>query len=145
MNPRTFHLTAAAAITIGSLTLAVTTPVHAPVAAAVPSYRPAMSVKAQVISAALVRGYSGREVRCLVQLVNRENRAWNPRAINREGSSASGLFQHLRSPSGVMLADLTVPKQTERGLRYIATRYGTPKNPTGACNALAFHMKKGWY
>ena len=143
MNPRLFHLTAAAAISIASLTTALTTPVHAPVHAATPAVRPAMTVKQQVVSAALVRGYTPAEIRCLSRLIYRESR-WSPTARNPR-STASGLFQHLRSPSGVMLRDLPVTKQTERGLRYLASRYGTATDPRGACTALAHSLRKGWY
>lgn len=78
------------------------------------------------------RGWTGREWRCLHELIRRESR-WDPNADNPR-STAQGLFQVLRQQPG-----LSVEKQTTIGIRYIAHRYDTP------CRALAFHDRKGWY
>lgn len=137
MNPRIFHFVSATALTIATFVTSWSQPSISATAAAPVIERAPMTVRQHVVSAALVAGYDRRQIRCLKQLIYLESR-WSPTAKNPR-SSASGLFQHLRSPSGVMLKDLSVPKQTERGLRYIATRYGT------ACNALAFHKKEGHY
>lgn len=112
-------------------------PVDDPVAQARMPQRALMTTQQHVTSAALVRGYDQRQIDCLNELIWRESR-WNPKARNKR-STASGLFQHLRSPSGVMLADLAVPEQVKRGLDYIDARYGSP------CRALAFHSRHNYY
>lgn len=80
-------------------------------------------------------GWEGRQWRCLVALVDRENRAWDPTAKNRQGSSAYGLFQILRTPVGTPLS-----KQWERFERYIAHRYDGD-----VCAAYRFHLANGHY
>ena len=75
--------------------------------------------------------YNFEQFYCLDQIVWKESR-WNYKAKNPK-SSAFGLFQILKSK------DKDPIKQIDKGLRYIEHRYGT------ACNALAFHDRKGWY
>ena len=75
--------------------------------------------------------YDFKQFYCLDEIVWKESR-WNYKAKNPK-SSAFGLFQILKSK------DKDPIKQIDKGLRYIEHRYGT------ACNALAFHDRKGWY
>lgn len=77
-------------------------------------------------------GWRGAQWRCLDAIIYRESR-WNPKAANKH-SSARGLFQMLKQDPA-----LSVEEQTERGLRYIKTRYGSP------CEALRHHNRVGWY
>lgn len=101
-----------------------------------------LSARQHVTLAALARGYDDKQLGCLLRLVNRESR-FNPAAQNKK-STASGLFQQLRSPSGVIARTLTPAEQTRRGLDYIQARYGSATNP-GACTALRSNLKRGWY
>jgi hypothetical protein len=75
--------------------------------------------------------YSFDEFYCINELWFRESR-WNYKAKNPR-SSAFGIPQIL----GLKTKDPI--KQIDRGLAYIKHRYLT------ACNALAFHNRKGWY
>ena len=77
-------------------------------------------------------GWRGTQWRCLDAIIYRESR-WNPRAANTH-SSARGLFQMLKQDPA-----LSVEEQTERGLRYVRERYGSP------CEALRWHNAHGWY
>jgi len=77
-------------------------------------------------------GWKGAQWRCLDAIIHKESR-WNPRAANTH-SSARGLFQMLKQDPA-----LSVEEQTERGLRYVRERYGSP------CQALRFHVAHGWY
>lgn len=78
------------------------------------------------------KGWSINEWICLDELITRESE-WLHDATN-PNSSAYGLFQMLKTPEG-----LGIKKQTNRGLRYIESRYGTP------CKALEFHDKNNHY
>ena len=94
-----------------------------------------LSVRAYVQARASRNGWSWAQWRAVVALVNLENRSWNVYAKNREGSSAYGLFQILRTPHGTPLR-----KQVDRFIRYINGRYdGDP------VKALAHWHKHGWY
>ena len=74
---------------------------------------------------------SDKQYRCLVDLWTMESH-WNPRADNPK-SSAYGIPQLLNMKS-------TNPYvQIDKGLIYIAKRYGLP------CKALAYHSKRGHY
>ena len=75
--------------------------------------------------------HSFTEFYCLDELWHKESR-WNYKAKNPK-SSAFGIPQIL----GLKTKDPI--KQIDRGLAYIKHRYLT------ACNALAFHNRKGWY
>lgn len=77
-------------------------------------------------------GWTDGEWVCLDELVFRES-SWDKDASNPK-SSASGLFQLLKTKPTTPLK-----KQTERGIKYIKHRYGTP------CEALSHHNRKGWY
>ena len=77
-------------------------------------------------------GWAGRQWRCLDVLIKRES-GWNASAQSPT-SSASGLFQLLKLPKG-----LTVAQQYERGRRYILSRYSSP------CRALEHSDRYGWY
>ena len=74
---------------------------------------------------------SDKQYRCLVDLWTMESH-WNPRADNPK-SSAYGIPQLLNMKS------TNAYVQIDKGLIYIAKRYGLP------CKALAYHSKKGHY
>ena len=94
-----------------------------------------VSVRAYVQERASRHGWSWQQWRAVVALVNLENRQWNVEAKNREGSSAYGLFQILRTPHGTPLRE-----QVDRFIRYIVERYdGDP------VKALTHHRRHGWY
>lgn len=92
----------------------------------------AITPRALVMRRASRSGYSGRERRCLAEIIRRESR-WNPRADNPT-SSAYGLFQQLHLAPGT-----PIETQIRLGLKYIAHRYGS------ACAALAFHNRHHHY
>jgi hypothetical protein len=71
------------------------------------------------------------EFYCVSDLWYKESR-WQPNAKNAK-SSAYGIPQLLN------LKDKNPFSQIDKGLIYIKARYST------ACNALAFHNKKGYY
>ena len=77
-------------------------------------------------------GWGPRQWNCLSKIIYRESR-WNPHSKNKT-SSAYGLFQILKLPVGT-----PVREQTERGIRYIKSRYGDP------CTALNHHDRYNWY
>lgn len=85
-----------------------------------------------VRSKAASRGWTGREWKCLDEIIHAESR-WNPKADNPT-STAYGLFQQLK-----LNRKAGVEKQTRLGLRYITSRYGSP------CKARAFQLRNGWY
>lgn len=94
-----------------------------------------LNVREYVRNRASRHGWSLAQWRAVVALVNRENRSWNVYAKNREGSSAYGLFQILKTPHGTPLR-----KQVDRFIRYIEGRYdGDP------VKAWAHWQKHGWY
>jgi hypothetical protein len=72
-----------------------------------------------------------KEFYCLSDLWYKESR-WNYKAKNPK-SSAYGIPQLLK------LKSKDPYTQIDQGLKYIKHRHQT------ACNALAFHQKKGWY
>ena len=79
---------------------------------------------------------------CLAKIIDRENPGWDPRVWNRQGSGAYGLPQAL--PASKMASAgrdwRTNPKTQIRWMiRYVNSRYG------GACQALAYHNRHGWY
>ncbi len=92
-------------------------------------------------------GRSARHLRptvhpCLAAIIDRENTAWDPTVYNRQGSGAYGLPQAL--PGSKMRSAgsdwRTNPRTQIRWMiGYVNARYG------GACNALAFHKRNGWY
>jgi hypothetical protein len=75
--------------------------------------------------------YNFKEFYCLNDLWYKESR-WIPTAKNPK-SSAYGIAQLLKTKSKDPY------HQIDQGLKYIKHRHQT------ACNALAFHKKKGWY
>jgi len=75
--------------------------------------------------------YNFKEFYCLSDLWYKESR-WIPTAKNPK-SSAYGIAQLLKTKTKDPY------KQIDQGLKYIKHRHHT------ACNALAFHNKKGWY
>ena len=72
------------------------------------------------------------EFRCIEKLWSKENRLWDPYAKN-PASSAYGIPQLLK------LKERNPYVQMDLGYKYIVHRHKTP------CNALAFHLKSGWY
>ena len=73
-----------------------------------------------------------KEFYCLSDLWYKESR-WDPKAKNAKSSSAYGIAQLLKTKS----KDPFI--QIDQGLKYIKHRHQT------ACNALAFHNRKGFY
>ena len=73
-----------------------------------------------------------KEFVCIEKLWTKENRLWDPYAKNSK-SSAYGIPQLLK------LRERNPYVQMDLGYKYIVHRYKTP------CNALAFHLKKGYY
>ena len=102
------------------------------------SMRPTMSAREQVALATIKRGWDYEQLQCLVALINVENHDWSP-TVRNSRSTASGLFQMVRSPSGVMARDLSVKDQARLGAKYIANRYGSP------CKALRHERRVWWY
>jgi hypothetical protein len=93
------------------------------------------TIRENVLVAAYRHGWTGAQWTCLRQLLDLEHygkKIWSP-TIRNPDSTASGIFQMLRSPSGVMFNKYSVDQQAKLGTKYIAHRYGTP------CRALAFH------
>jgi len=88
--------------------------------------------RSYVKTALLKHGWSSAEFKCTSEIVWSESR-WLYRA-NNPHSTAFGLFQILKTPE-----HLGVEKQTERYIRYIEHRYGTP------CKALKVRKIRGWY
>lgn len=95
------------------------------------------SARSKVTVAAQMRGWDSRQISCLHSLIRRES-GYNPKAKNPR-STASGLFQMIRSHTGVPASSLPVNKQIQHGFRYITRKYDTP------CSALAFNKRRGWY
>jgi hypothetical protein len=73
-----------------------------------------------------------KEFVCIEKLWSRENRLWDAYAKN-PNSSAYGIPQLLK------LKERNPYVQMDLGYKYIVHRYKTP------CNALAFHLKRGYY
>jgi len=73
-----------------------------------------------------------KEFVCIEKLWTKENRLWDPYARNPK-SSAFGIPQLLK------LKERNPYVQMDLGYKYIVHRYKTP------CNALAFHLKRGYY
>ena len=73
-----------------------------------------------------------KEFVCINKLWTKENRLWDPYAKNPK-SSAYGIPQLLK------LKERNPYVQMDLGYKYIIHRHKSP------CNALAFHLKKGWY
>lgn len=93
------------------------------------------AIRSYVQERASRHGWTWKQWRAVVALVNLENRGWAIHQQNREGSSAYGLFQILRMPKGTPLRE-----QVDRFIRYIEHRYdGDP------VKALAHHRANGWY
>jgi hypothetical protein len=133
-------------ITVGFLALIVglvflpippSAPPSAPVKAQVAAVEP-YTVHEQVLVAAYRHGWIGGQWTCLDKLITIENPGWDPKRRN-SASTATGLFQVLRSASGRWFTEYTVAQQAKLGMKYIKARYGNP------CLALSFHYRKGWY
>lgn len=96
------------------------------------AYRTPTQARTLTIHVAHSHGYHSPDVRCLLTLWHRESR-FQPQALNRR-TGAGGIPQ-------ILGLDPTTPTRTqiERGLTYIAHRYGSP------CQALKHHDRRGWY
>lgn len=110
---------------------------ESPAQAATGHYR-VVTLQQQVKQAAYAHGYTRREVACINRLIERESK-WSPLVRNKK-STASGLYQHLKSPSGVMMNTLPVDQQNRRAFAYFAHRY-----QDDPCLALRLQIKRGWY
>ena len=77
---------------------------------------------------------------CINKLWTKENRLWDPYAKNPK-SSAFGIPQLLK------LKETNPYMQMDLGYKYILHRYSKSNKDRGnaACNALAFHLRNGWY
>jgi hypothetical protein len=98
------------------------------------------SVEAAINAVAGKYGWGqGAEHAALMRIIQKES-SGNPTAQN-PSSTAYGLFQFLNSTWGSVGGYKTSNPalQTEFGLRYIKSRYGTPSK------ALAFHESHNWY
>lgn len=73
-----------------------------------------------------------KEFVCINKLWTKENRLWDPYAKNPK-SSAFGIPQLLK------LKETNPYVQMDLGYKYVMHRHKS------ACNALAFHDRKGWY
>ena len=73
-----------------------------------------------------------KEYDCINKLWTKENRLWDPYAKNPK-SSAFGIPQLLK------MTELNPFVQMDLGYKYIMHRHKS------ACNALAFHNRKGYY
>lgn len=117
----------------------------APAPAAAPQSLGALQQYA--VQAMNARGMNGAsEITCLIPLWNHES-GWNPNAAN-PSSTARGIPQMMMNihyganwqTSAAGVAYLTNPQiQIDRGLEYIAGRYGTP------CNAWNTWQSQRWY
>lgn len=97
-------------------------------------------VQAIVRDAAAKRGWGqGSQWDALSWIIGKES-SWNPRAQNPT-STAYGLFQFLNGTwAGTGIGKTSDPAlQAEAGMRYIASRYGTPLGAQG------FWQRNGWY
>lgn len=94
--------------------------------------------KENVLVAAFRHGWTGVQWDCLNELIAIENPGWLPDRKNPQ-STATGIFQVLRSPTGRWFYDYSVADQARLGTKYIAYRYGNP------CRALTFHLLHGYF
>jgi hypothetical protein len=92
-----------------------------------------------------VQGWSRSEWKCLNNLWQGESH-FNPKALNMS-SGAYGIAQFLPTTwSNYKVQKTALAKlQIKYGLRYIMKRYGSAKDPLGACNAWTFKQKHNWY
>jgi hypothetical protein len=79
-----------------------------------------------------------KEFVCINKLWTKENRLWDPYAKNPK-SSAFGIPQLLK------LKETNPYVQMDLGYKYLVHRYSKQGKEGPACNALAFHLRKGWY
>lgn len=123
------------------------TPQAAPQAAPKAAPQSLSSLQQYAVQAMNSRGMNGAsEITCLIPLWNHES-GWNPNAANPT-STARGIPQMMMNihyganwqTSAAGVAYLTNPQvQIDRGLDYIAGRYGTP------CNAWNTWQTQSWY
>jgi hypothetical protein len=89
--------------------------------------------------------WSIKQWTCLRNIWRHESH-FNPKSLNKS-SGAYGIAQFMPTTWGNYNVVKT-PKaklQIKYGLRYIEKRYGSAKDPNGACNAWAFWQKHSWY
>jgi len=91
------------------------------------------------------KGWKMSEWKCLQTLWQKESH-FNPKAKNMH-SGAYGIAQFLPATWGNYKVEKTAEAklQIQYGLRYIMKRYGSEKDPNGACNAWGFWQKHNWY
>lgn len=112
----------------------IPTPVKAVAKVQAPQFTP----KENVLVAAFRHGWTGVQWDCLNKLITIENPGWKVDAKNPK-STATGIFQVLRSPTGKWFYHYSVADQARLGTKYIASRYGNP------CRALTFHLLHGYF
>jgi Transglycosylase SLT domain len=85
------------------------------------------------------------EWKCLRNIWQKESH-FNPKALNKS-SGSYGIAQFMPTTWGNYKVEKTPEArlQIRYGLRYIEKRYGSAKDPNGACNAWAFWQKNNWY
>jgi hypothetical protein len=83
---------------------------------------------------------SNTEYLCITKLWTLENRLWDPYAKNKN-SSAFGIPQLLK------MKETNPYLQMDLGYKYLLHRYSNRGKDVAnaACNALAFHNKRGYY
>ena len=96
------------------------------------AYRTPVQAKLLVIRMAREVDTPPLQIRCLINLWNRESR-FNPSAYNRR-SGAGGIPQIIG-----LNPEIGTEVQIRRGFMYINARYKTP------CRALRHHDRHGWY
>lgn len=88
------------------------------------------------------RGWTGAEWNALVELWHKES-GWNPSAVNKS-SGACGLPQAL--PCSKIPEPKSVVSQIDWGLKYIASRYGSPSKALNFWHHGApEHNGNNWY
>jgi len=82
---------------------------------------------------------------CLRNIWQKESH-FNPKAKNKS-SGAYGIAQFMPTTweNYKVVKTPEARLQIKYGLRYIEKRYGSAKDPNGACNAWAFWQRNNWY
>jgi len=85
------------------------------------------------------------EWQCLRNIWQKESH-FNPKSLNKS-SGAYGIAQFMPTTweNYKVVKTPEARLQIKYGLRYIEKRYGSAKDPNGACNAWAFWQRNHWY